>query len=151
MGLTISANYLDNSSIMSFSPMSICSHIKGTVITVSCPLLPLDARELLEVEVAALTIGWATISCTSYEPTPLGEVQGAVDAISGGPLVLWLFCFSGYGLSIIAFPDLMIIRQVWSKVGFGNFARSIGKSHWECKKYVQAISQLLGVLDLEIG
>ena len=37
----MSANYLDNLSIMPFNPMLICSRKRDVVITVGCPLLAL--------------------------------------------------------------------------------------------------------------
>ena len=101
--------------------MLICSHMKDVVMIVSCPLLPPGAGELLEEEAAMLTIGWAMVSYISCEPTPLGGVQGATNMVTYGSPILWLFCFDGWGLHMIIFPNLRIICQVLSKPGFGNF------------------------------
>ena len=57
MGLTISVNCLDSSSIKSFSPMSVCSYIKEVVIIVDCLFLTPNNGELLDEEATKLTIG----------------------------------------------------------------------------------------------
>ena len=53
----MSANCLDNSSIILFCPISICSRMKDMVIIVGCPFLSLDDGELLDEDEAVLTIG----------------------------------------------------------------------------------------------
>ena len=84
----LSANYLDNFNIMSFSPMSIYSCMKDMVIIVVCPLLPSGAGELLKEKAAMETIGSATVSCIGCDPMPLVGVQGAADVVTCGPLAL---------------------------------------------------------------
>ena len=63
MGLTISANCLDSSSIKLFSLISICSHIKEVVIIADCPFHSPDGEELLDEDEIELTTGWVTASC----------------------------------------------------------------------------------------
>ena len=73
--------------------------MKHVVILVSCPILSLNAGELLEEEVAMLSTGWATASDIRCEPMPLGGVQGAADVVIFEPPIHWLFCFDGCGLA----------------------------------------------------
>ena len=102
-------NCLDNSSIRSFSPISICSHMKDVDIIAGCPFFPLDGRQLLDEEATELTIGWVMASYIGYETMPLGRVQGAADVVTGGPPTFWLVYFGGRGLGMTNIPDLKII------------------------------------------
>ena len=86
--------------------------MKYVVIRVGCPLLPPDGGELLDEEGVVLTIGWVTASCIGCESTPLGGVQVAVNVVTCGSPVHWLFCLDSCGLGIIVFLDLRIICQV---------------------------------------
>ena len=82
------------------------------VMTIDYHLLPLGTGELLKEEATMLTTGWGMISYIDCEPTPLIRVQGATDVVTCGLPALWLFYFCDCGHSMIAFPDLRIIRQV---------------------------------------